>query len=295
MLSLEHLQKKINTTRELLSVVKTMKTLAAVNIRLYEGAAASLEEYNRVIDMGWQILFRGLATFPGRRSKPDTILLVLGSDQGMCGQFNDIAVELARTKREELVQQNRPTFFWTVGERIRAGLEDTHAIAEHYSLPGSIAAINSHVQLVVQQFEAYQRQKGVDSLHLIHNRIIRGGIYQPEYIQLLPLDQNWMNRYKDRPWPGTCLPMIGIERGELFHRLFSQYLFASLYRAFAQSMASENAARLASMQAAEKNIIEISEELQAKFRETRQSTITAELFDIVAGFEAISDSLRYDR
>jgi F-type H+-transporting ATPase subunit gamma len=54
-------------------------------------------------------------------------------------------------------------------------------------------------------------------------------------------------------------------------------------------MASENAARLASMQAAEKNILEIGEELQAKYRETRQSTITAELFDIVAGFEALSD------
>ena len=294
MLSLERLQKKIKTTRELLSVVKTMKTLAAVNIRHYEGAAASLEEYNRVIDMGWQILFRNKAAFPGRRSKPDTILLVLGSDQGMCGQFNDIAVELARTKREELIEQNRPTLFWTVGERIRAGLEDTKAIAEHYSLPSSIAAINSHVQLLVQQFEAYQRQKGIDSLHLIHNRIIKGGMYQPEWIELLPLDRNWLARYKARQWPSSCLPMIGIDREELFRRLFSQYLFASLYRAFAQSMASENAARLASMQAAEKNILEISEELQAKFRETRQSTITAELFDIVAGFEAISYTHGHD-
>jgi len=289
MLTLEQLQKKIKTTRDLLSVVKTMKTLAAVNIRQYENAATSLEEYNGVIDMGWQILFRNQAAFPRTRSKPDTILLVLGSDQGMCGQFNDIAVELARTKREEFAQQNRPTLFWTVGERIRAGLEDTVAIEEHYSLPGSIAGINSQVQLLVQQFEAYQRQRGIDSLHLIHNKIIKGGVYQPEWRQLLPLDRNWLARYKARQWPGSCLPMIGIDREELFRRLFSQYLFASLYRAFAQSMASENAARLASMQAAEKNILEISEELQAKYRETRQSTITAELFDIVAGFEAISD------
>jgi F-type H+-transporting ATPase subunit gamma len=294
MLSLEHLQKKINTTQELLSVVKTMKTLAAVNIRHFEGAAASLEEYNGVIDMGWQILFQGQATFPRSRSKPDTILLVLGSDQGMCGQFNDIAVELARVKKEELSQQNRPALFWTVGERIRSGLEDTNVIAEHYSLPGSIAAINSHVQLIVQKFEAYQRERGIDSLHLIHNKIIKGGMYQAGWLQLLPLDRDWLERYKTRQWPGSCLPMIGIDREELFHRLFSQYLFASLYRAFAQSMASENAARLASMQAAEKNILEIAEELQAKFRETRQSTITEELFDIVAGFDAISDTHRHD-
>jgi F-type H+-transporting ATPase subunit gamma len=53
-------------------------------------------------------------------------------------------------------------------------------------------------------------------------------------------------------------------------------------------MASENAARLNSMQAAEKNIMEMQEELEGKFRETRQTMITEELLDIISGFEAIS-------
>ncbi len=81
---------------------------------------------------------------------------------------------------------------------------------------------------------------------------------------------------------------MGPPRKELFHHLFRQYLFVSLYRAFAQSMASENAARLNAMQAAEKNILEMEDTLQGKYRETRQSMITAELLDIISGFEALN-------
>ncbi len=51
----------------------------------------------------------------------------------------------------------------------------------------------------------------------------------------------------------------------------------------------ENAARLMAMQAAEKNIQELEEQLQALFREQRQAGITNELLDIISGFEALSE------
>ena len=70
--------------------------------------------------------------------------------------------------------------------------------------------------------------------------------------------------------------------------LFRQYFFVSLYRACAESLASENASRLASMQIAEKNIAERLGELQAEFNHQRQSGITEELLDIVSGFEALT-------
>jgi F-type H+-transporting ATPase subunit gamma len=74
----------------------------------------------------------------------------------------------------------------------------------------------------------------------------------------------------------------------LFSALMRQYLFVSLSRACAESLASENASRLAAMQGAEKNIDERLTELQALFRQQRQMAITAELLDIVAGVEALT-------
>ena len=78
-----------------------------------------------------------------------------------------------------------------------------------------------------------------------------------------------------------------MEWENLFRALIGEYLFVSIYRAFANSLASENASRLAAMQSAEKNIEERLEELFMQFHRQRQMTITEELLDIVSGFEAL--------
>ena len=67
-----------------------------------------------------------------------------------------------------------------------------------------------------------------------------------------------------------------------------EYLFVSLFRACAESLASENASRLAAMQRADKNIDELLEELNRTFHRLRQSGIDEELFDVISGFEALS-------
>ena len=66
-----------------------------------------------------------------------------------------------------------------------------------------------------------------------------------------------------------------------------EYLFVLLFQACAESLASENASRLAAMQRAEKNIDELLENLNQTFHRQRQSTIDEELFDVVSGFEAM--------
>lgn len=70
--------------------------------------------------------------------------------------------------------------------------------------------------------------------------------------------------------------------------LIREYLFVSIFRACAESLASENASRLAAMQRADKNIGELREDLNRTFHRMRQSGIDEELFDVVSGFEALS-------
>jgi len=65
-----------------------------------------------------------------------------------------------------------------------------------------------------------------------------------------------------------------------------EQLFISLYRACAESLASENASRLEAMQRAEQNIDAVSDELRQSVNRLRQSSIDEELFDVVAGFNA---------
>ena len=71
-----------------------------------------------------------------------------------------------------------------------------------------------------------------------------------------------------------------------------EYLFVLLFQACAQSLASENASRLAAMQRAEKNIEQVLEELNRTFHRVRQESIDEELFEVVAGYESLSQGLR---
>jgi F-type H+-transporting ATPase subunit gamma len=72
--------------------------------------------------------------------------------------------------------------------------------------------------------------------------------------------------------------------------LIREYLFVSLFRACAESLASENASRLAAMQRADKNIDELLEDLRGSYYHVRQSSIDEELFEVISGFEALSKS-----
>lgn len=79
---------------------------------------------------------------------------------------------------------------------------------------------------------------------------------------------------------------------ETLRALIREYLFVSLFRACAESLASENASRLAAMQRADKYIDELLETLHRSFHRLRQSGIDEELFDVITGFEALSGRQR---
>jgi F-type H+-transporting ATPase subunit gamma len=66
-----------------------------------------------------------------------------------------------------------------------------------------------------------------------------------------------------------------------------EYLFVLLFQACAESLASENASRLAAMQRAETNIREILQQLTSTFQRIRQETIDEELFEVIAGYQAM--------
>ncbi len=74
---------------------------------------------------------------------------------------------------------------------------------------------------------------------------------------------------------------------QLWQSIVRRHLFVSLFQACAESLASENAARLSAMQAAERHIRDRLTELNHDDQRLRQESITAELLDVIAGFEAL--------
>ena len=132
-------------------------------------------------------------------------------------------------------------------------------------------------------------RQNVDHFLLFYNKYVSGAIYHPHMVELLPVNMAWLKEIARKRWDSKSLPIFRMDGDQIFSSLIREYLFVSLYRAFAESLASENASRLASMQNAEKNIEEQLQDLHMQFHRTRQMTITEELLDIVAGFEAMQE------
>lgn len=291
MQTIEGLKRKIQSTEDLQSVVKTMKALAAVNIRQYERAVESLKDYNKAVEMGLQVVLRDRPEFMvGARPAPHDRLgaVIFGTDQGMVGALNEQVLSHAMATMADLNVKHEDRTIMAVGERMMSLLEDAGQPVEAFcSVPGSVAGITPMVQETLMNIESWNRERELDQIYLFYRIEVSGAAYQPHMIHLLPLDQDWLLNLKALSWPSRGLPCFTMDWDQLFSALIHEYLFISLYRAFAESLASENASRLASMQGAEKNIEEMLFGLNTQFHQQRQMSITEELLDIVAGFEAL--------
>jgi F-type H+-transporting ATPase subunit gamma len=291
MQTMESLKRKIKSAQDLQSVVKTMKALAAVSIRQYQRAVESLLDYNKAVEMGLQVVLKYRTEALGVApvvSVQGIGAIVFGSDQGLCGPLNE---NIANHALEDMTALGVPTEnrqLITVGLRVHGCLEDAgQRIVENLAMPSSVAGITPMVQDLILILEDWHFRQQIEHIYLYYNEYVSGANYRVHTVPLLPVDQHWLKKLEQRQWPSHVLPIYTMTWSTLFMSLIREYLFVSLYRAFAESLASENASRLASMQNAEKNIEERLQELHGQFHRQRQMTITEELLDIVAGFEAM--------
>ncbi len=287
--SLQSLSKRITSTTKLQGIVKSMKTLAAVSIRQYERALESLDSFVEVIDQG---LIVALRETPLPHSPPDSpeaarVLVVFGSDQGLCGRFNEKLAEFIGDHLRSHHIEAQHLKLLVIGARIGSRLEASGLpITEQFWVPGSVSGINMNVYQVLLTLEQWLSQERIRHVEIFYNRYERLTAAEPSHEVLLPLDKGHLQGLASSPWQGPTLPSHRIRPDKLFSGLVRQYLMVSLFRAQAESLASEQASRLRSLQSAEKNIEEHVEELQGEFRIKRQATVTSELLDLVAGFKA---------
>jgi len=287
------LRRKIGTAGDLQSVVRTMKAVAASSITQYERAVAALDDYYRTVQLGLVACLRGMerprASAPAQHREPGVIAaVVFGSDQGLVGQFNDLMADFVVKTLGVLPGQKT---VWAVGERIQSRLTETSLpLGKSFILPNSIGAITPLVGQILIEVETLLEKSEDAQVYLFHNQPKSGSVYTPVSQRLMPLDDVWQHDLATMHWPTQQLPQVLNDKKTTLLALVREYLFVSLFRACAESLASENASRLSAMQRAEKNIDELLEDLNRSFHRLRQSSIDEELFDVVSGFEALTKS-----
>jgi F-type H+-transporting ATPase subunit gamma len=289
--TLESLSDALETTGDIQSIVRTMKALSSVSIRQYEQAEQAMASYAHTVELGLTAVLRqrraaGLPLPGSVDSSGGEALIVIGSDRGLCGGYNDKITRFALSRMGD-----RPTVLGVIGARVASRLEaDGRKADAVHLLPGSVEGLSRLVQSVIVEIERWTRIDGVGQVVLVHNRREGRTTAMPQEHRLLPLPESYLHKLAHADWPGRSLPMVRMDPDRLMSWLVQQRLFVVVYRALAEALASEHTSRLTAMQAAERNIDERRDSLHQLYRQRRQETITRELLDVVSGFEAVSSA-----
>nr|WP_269619444.1 F0F1 ATP synthase subunit gamma [Marortus sp. BJYM1] len=287
--SLKH---KISSAASLQSVVRTMKAVAASSIGDYECAVAALADYYQTVERGLGACFRQPGLFPVNNSATHTnqpaCIILFGTDQGLVGQFNDRIAELAKATSPSLISPQKSetsqALVWVIGERLNERLNDMGITTQrHFDVPNSVKAITALIGEVLLDIESIYPLSAQSDVQLFYNQTGNSAVYAPVNQNLLPLNQPWCEELAKKQWPTNNAPELLGESSATLGAFIREYLFVSLFRASAESLASENASRLSAMQRAEKNISELLSELEVNYHRLRQAGIDAEMFDVISG------------
>jgi F-type H+-transporting ATPase subunit gamma len=124
----------------------------------------------------------------------------------------------------------------------------------------------------------------VSAVHLCYTRFINTMKQEPVVEQLLPLSSENIQKDSKQPsWDYVYEPDAQVVIDDLLLR----YVEALVYQAVAESMASEQSARMVAMKSATDNAGSVIGELKLIYNKTRQAAITKELSEIVAGAAAV--------
>jgi F-type H+-transporting ATPase subunit gamma len=294
------LGRQISSAGDLKSVVRVMKASAASAIGQYERSVAALADYAHTVELGLSVCLRSAdptgahAPFSATRADDNVVhAVIFGSDQGLVGRFNEEVVDYAMAQLT-----SSSVKVWAVGERVHERLLDAGMTPEGlFAVPGSVEQIRQLVGQILQKVPipgsgAVAEEQGA-TLILFYNRPTGTG-YNPVSQQLLPLDERWQRGLAQQPWPTAQRPEVLSANAQTLRAFIREHLFVSLFRASAESLASENASRLDAMQRADRNIGELLQDLNATYHRLRQDGIDEELFDVISGFDALSPNADAD-
>ena len=285
--TLERLTNRTETMRSIRSIVRTMKTMSAINALPYEQAALAIEAYRETTLRGFHAFVQRNGPLPtGNETVGLPIVVAFGSDHGLCGNYNDIVAE----EVVQAVATRSGTKLICVGTQMENALASIGLLPERTLLPPASAdglrRLAGHLISILDTMR-HNAPTGAISVSLVFVERAEHGQQKPVSQRLLPLDTAMIKGFAKVPWVSRSLPQYTLPPDKMLAALIRSYLFAGIFRAAAEAMVTENAARLARMQQAERSVDEQLDELMAETRSVRQDEVTTELLDVIIGFEAL--------
>jgi F-type H+-transporting ATPase subunit gamma len=215
---------------------------------------------------------------PARRP----VLLVISSQRGLCGAYNDVVARGADQLITSQAVQSDQVLIAALGSRAAALLRRLgRQIDIEWALPTSRVVTMDLVNTIASELREEISEGNADAVYVIYSPYRTGAIAPPVAERWLPVDRSML------PVVPVDRPEVTIEgdAGVLFERALSEWTNARLYQMAIDAAASEQAARYRAMDMASTNLARIIEELTLQYHTARQHAITMEMLDLAAGAE----------
>jgi F-type H+-transporting ATPase subunit gamma len=291
MAKLKEIRKRIVSIKNTRQVTSAMKMVSAAKLKKAQDRILQIAPYDKKLHEIIQNLSLEDpdpdARFFLQPEIKNVLVVVVGSNQGLCGGFNSNVVKksLAHTLNnyDELLQQGNVHFF-PVGRQIEKGLKG-HGIAsagdESQLLTDiSYTEVVRFAQDLMQLFleDKYQR------IDIVYNKFKNAAVQELVADQYLPVMRPSV------PKGAPVIPSNYIfepSKKEILESLIPQWLVMHLFRILLDSNTAEQGARMTAMHQATDNATELLKDLSVKYNNARQTAITNEIVEITAGAEAL--------
>ncbi len=299
--SLKSLKTRITAVKSTQKITKAMKMVAASKLKRAQERAEAARPYANKIGQVIANLSSSINEnnrpdiLGGRRNpdgsiKNDTVLLIItGSDRGLCGGFNTSIIKAAKFHIRELASQNKKVKIVVVGKKPTDILRNVYSSLIIDSMPVTTAKMvqfeeaDNIAKLAIDLFN----QGEVDSVEIVYSKFVNPLVQRVTLQSLIPLKlEDYAN---DNSAPSNVDAPYEYEPDEetILKSLVPQNISVQVFKALLENAASEQGARMTAMDNASKNAGEMISKLSLVYNRTRQATITKELIEIISGAEAL--------
>jgi F-type H+-transporting ATPase subunit gamma len=281
-MTVAEVEKRLGSARVVEGIVTTMRTLSAVQLRHGSEALKEIREFEAV-------LREALASIETPALQPASpirlMMVVIGSDQGMCGALTRQIVERAVARREHLGERAGDVV--AVGLRAydhlrRAGIE----VKKVHGAPTSIAGVERLVERIGRTVQTGVAEGEHDGVEVAYTQHVGTGAGMPAVTRVFPIDrERLLSGGRRAEAPGHV--RLFEKPSEVARAVYDLWTISETYRAAVEALTSEHAARLRTTDAAHRAVEKRIEALIVERNRLRQDQITEELQEIVAGTDAL--------
>lgn len=215
--------------------------------------------------------------------QPKRAFLVITSDKGLAGGFNHNIIKLA----EDAFTPGDSNFLILLGNIGARHFARTNVpILETYRYSKGVPTVYEAKDIcdyVESQFDLGK----IDEFYIVYTRMYSSVKLVPEVIKVLPLDRESFGA-DEAPLQPTLPLNYSPSPEAVLKTLIPKYITGVIYGAMVENFASEHSARMAAMDNATKNAQDMLDGLRLTYNRLRQSAITQEVTEIVAGAAALN-------